>query len=59
VNLGPYASFILTAYGAAIAIVCALIVWVALDRRHLNRRLEQAEAQGIMRRSQRMNGQEP
>jgi heme exporter protein D len=52
-NLGPHAAFIVTAYAAATAIVAALIAWVALDRRHLTRELEELEARGLTRRSQR------
>ena len=58
-NLGPYAAFIVTAYGAAIAIVAGLILWVLLDRRHLSRALDELEAQGITRRSERANEEKP
>ena len=51
--LGPYAVYIVTAYAAAIAIVAGLIVWIMLDRHHLIRVIEEIEAQGITRRSQR------
>ncbi|HYY37070.1 MAG TPA: heme exporter protein CcmD [Xanthobacteraceae bacterium] len=53
IQLGPHAAFILTAYAAAIAIVAGLIAWILLDRRHLTRMIDDFEAQGIMRRSQR------
>ena len=53
IQLGPHAAFILTAYAAAIAIVAGLIAWILLDRRHLTRIIDDFEAQGIMRRSQR------
>ena len=52
-NLGPHAAFIVTAYIAALAIVAGLVGWIALDRRHLSRILEDFEAQGIGRRSTR------
>jgi len=58
-NLGPHAAFILAAYAAAIVIVAALIVWVVLDRRHLTRMLEEFEAQGMTRRSQRAGEEKP
>jgi heme exporter protein D len=51
--MGPYAGFIVSAYGAAIAIVTALIAWIMLDHRHLRRLLAQAESRGAKRRSQR------
>ena len=52
-QLGPYAAFIVSAYGAAIAIVSGLIFWVVLDGRRLQRVLEQAEVKGVTRRSAR------
>ena len=52
-QLGPHAAFIVTAYAAAAGIVAALIVWVVLDRRHLARMLDELDAQGISRRSER------
>lgn len=54
-NLGPYAAFIVTAYAAAIAIVAGLIGWIMLDRRQLSRILDDFEAQGISRRSTRVD----
>jgi heme exporter protein D len=54
-NLGPHAAFIVTAYAAAVAIVAGLVLWVVLDRRHLLRVLDQFDAQGITRRSERAN----
>ncbi len=58
-DLGPHAAFIVTAYGAAIAIVAGLILWVLLDRRYLSRALDELEAQGITRRSERTNEEKP
>jgi heme exporter protein D len=58
-NLGPHAAFILTAYAAAIAIVGGLIAWIVLDRRLLTHKLQQLEAHGITRRSERGSGDEP
>ena len=54
-NLGPHAAFIVTAYAAAIAIVAGLVAWLVFDRRHLSRMLDAFDAQGIARRSERMN----
>jgi heme exporter protein D len=53
VELGPYAEFIISAYGAAVAIVAGLVLWVVLDGRQLQRTLEKAEVKGLMRRSAR------
>ena len=58
-DLGPHAAFIVTAYAAAIAIVAGLIVWVVLDRRHLARLLDELEAQGVSRRSERAGEDRP
>jgi heme exporter protein D len=58
-SFGPNAAFIVSAYGAAIVIVAALILWVALDRRRLRREIAKLEAQGITRRSDRASGNVP
>ena len=52
-NLGPHATFIVSAYAAAILIVAALIAWVVLDHRRQIRVLSDLEAQGVTRRSDR------
>jgi len=56
-HLGPHAAFIVTAYAAAIAIVAALVAWIVLDQWHLARLLEELEAQGVTRRSGRVDGE--
>jgi heme exporter protein D len=58
-DLGPHAAFIVIAYAAAITIVAALVIWVALDRRHIARMLAELEAQGISRRSGRAHEETP
>jgi heme exporter protein D len=55
-DLGPHAGFIMTAYAAAIVIVVGLVVWVMLERRHLTRAVDDLEAKGITRRSERARG---
>jgi heme exporter protein D len=55
-DLGPHGGFIVTAYAAALVIVAGLIVWVMLDRRHLTRAVDELEAKGITRRSERARG---
>ena len=52
-NLGPHASFILAAYGAAAIALAALVLWVWLDYRAQSRALAALEAQGVRRRSAR------
>ena len=58
-GLGPYAAFIVGAYGAAALIVTAmvawvvigLVVWVLVDYEAQRRLLKDLEARGITRRS--------
>jgi heme exporter protein D len=49
--LGPYASFIVTSWALAAAVVLILILWVALDYRRQRERLRELEASGVTRRS--------
>jgi heme exporter protein D len=51
--LGPYSSFIVTAYLAATVVVAMLIAWIALDYRSQTQRLRALEESGIARRSGR------
>ncbi len=53
VALGPYASFIVTSYGLAAAVVLVLIAWIAIDYRRQKARLRELDAAGIVRRSGR------
>jgi heme exporter protein D len=50
-SLGPYATFIVTAYTLAATVVLILIGWIALDYRNQRARLRELEAGGIARRS--------
>ena len=52
-SLGPYASFIVTAYALVSVVVLLLIAWVILDHRRLQQRLRDIEASGAVRRSGR------
>ena len=54
-SLGPHAAFILIAYGAAVAIVAVLVLWILIDRYRLRRTIEDLEAHGITRRSDGAN----
>jgi heme exporter protein D len=51
--LGPYSSFIVTAYLAATVVVAMLIAWIALDYRSQTQRLRALEEGGVARRSGR------
>jgi heme exporter protein D len=50
-NLGPYAGFIVAAYGVALAVIAALIGWIVADHRTQMRTLGDLEVRGIARRS--------
>jgi heme exporter protein D len=52
-SLGPYASFIMTSYLMAAAVVLALIAWTVIDYRNQTRRLREMERSGLVRRSGR------
>jgi heme exporter protein D len=52
-SLGPYASFILTSYALATAVVLILIAWIAIDYRRQKERLRELDTAGIVRRSGR------
>ena len=52
-QLGPYAAFILAAYGIALLIVGSLIAWVLIDHRRQEKILADLESRGITRRSER------
>jgi heme exporter protein D len=52
-SLGPYASFIVTSYLLATAVVLILIAWIAIDYRRQKMRLRELDASGVIRRSGR------
>ena len=52
-SLGPYASFIVTAYALVTAVVAILIAWIGIDYRRQQQRLRELEAGGVIRRSGR------
>ena len=52
-SLGPYASFVVTSYALATAVVIILIAWIAIDYRRQKQRLRELEAGGVTRRSGR------
>jgi heme exporter protein D len=52
-DLGPYAAFILGAYGVAFVITGAMVAWVLIDYRRQIKILSDLEASGITRRSER------
>jgi heme exporter protein D len=52
-SLGPYASFIVTAYLMATVVVASLIAWIAIDYRSQTQRLRALDESGVLRRSGR------
>jgi heme exporter protein CcmD len=52
-SLGPYASFIVTSYLAAVLVVALLTAWIAIDHLNQKRRLRELEDSGVVRRSGR------
>jgi heme exporter protein D len=52
-SLGPYASFIVTSYALATAVVLILIAWIAVDYHRQKERLRELDASGVIRRSGR------
>ena len=52
-SLGPYASFIVTAYALVALVLAILIGWIAADYRNQTLRLRALEESGMVRRSGR------
>jgi len=52
-SLGPHASFVVTSYALASAVVAMLIAWIAIDYRRQKARLRELESSGVVRRSGR------
>lgn len=48
-DLGPHSGFIVACYVITFSVVAGLIAWVVLDRRQLNKALNELEEQGITR----------
>jgi heme exporter protein D len=51
--LGPYASFIVTAYALVAAVLAILIGWIITDYRSQTQRLRELDESGVTRRSGR------
>jgi heme exporter protein D len=52
-DLGPHAAFIWAAYTIVAAVLVGLVVWLVLDGRRQQRLVDELEARGVRRRSQR------
>jgi len=55
-HLGSHADFIIAAYAVGVLVVGGLIAWVLLDHRRQTRILDELEARGVTRRSERGGG---
>jgi heme exporter protein D len=55
-SLGPYASFIVTAYAFVAVVLVLLIGWIVLDYRSQSQRLQELEKGGVTRRSAASRG---
>lgn len=51
--LGPHAFFIVASYGAVTVVLGLLAVWLIIDGRHQQQKLDELDARGIRRRSAR------
>ena len=52
-DLGPHAGFILASYAATALAIAALIAWLVIDGRRQQRLIDELEARGVRRRSER------
>jgi heme exporter protein D len=52
-SLGPYASFIVSAYSLVAVVLALLIGWIVIDYRNQTQRLRALEESGMVRRSGR------
>ncbi len=50
-DLGPHAAYIWASYAFAALVVAGLVLWLMLDGRKQQRLIEELEARGIRRRS--------
>lgn len=48
---GPYAAYIIPAYGLSAAVIVGLVIWARLTYRHRLREIAALEKQGVRRRS--------
>jgi heme exporter protein D len=54
-DLGPYAGFIVASYLIVAAVLSLLVAWLVFDGRRLQRLLDELDAHGVRRRSDRAN----
>ena len=56
-DLGPHAAFIWTSYGIVAFVLLALVAWLVIDGRILERRLADFAARGVTRLSARKSAE--
>ena len=52
-DLGPHAAFIWAAYATVAVVLAALVSWLVVDGRRQRQLVDELEARGVRRRSQR------
>jgi heme exporter protein D len=52
-DLGPHAAFIWAAYATVAAVLAGLVGWLVIDGRRQRQLVDELEARGVRRRSQR------
>jgi heme exporter protein D len=52
-SLGPYASFIVSAYSLVAVVLLLLVGWIVIDYRNQTQRLRALDEGGVLRRSGR------
>jgi heme exporter protein D len=52
-DLGPHAAYVWAAYAAIAIGLAALVAWLVLDGRRQQRQVDELEARGVRRRSDR------
>ena len=52
-DLGPHAAFIWAAYATVAVVLAGLVGWLVLDGRRQRQLVDELEARGVRRRSQR------
>jgi heme exporter protein D len=52
-DLGPHAAFVWASYGAVTVVLAFVVLWLVLDGRRQQRLIDELEARGIRRRSER------
>jgi len=52
-DLGPHAAFVWVSYGVVAVVLGLLVAWLVLDGRRQQRLIDELEARGVRRRSER------